>query len=785
MRKLLVFTAIACAASVQAQTVDTLASQELQEVIVAGVRAQKNAPFAVANIKKAELSSFAKTGRELPFLFAHTPGIFAWGENGIGTGTSAMRIRGAGGSRINITLDGVSLNSPEDQTVFWANMNSYGALMSSVQIQRGIGTSTNGDGAFGGSISLATATPNNQPSVELSGSFGTYKTYNTGVKFSSGLLGNHFLFDGAYNETATDGYLHGTAGRSGSYYGGLTFLGNNFQIRYKNIGNFEKTGQAWSGVVAGNNDASLMGNDIKTYKDLYEHGLGRFNPLYEGLVFDYDKWTFPTDANGKYQTYRYKMDNGSYWAKTTDNFYQNHNILSAAWKPNDSWSHNIALHYTYGHGYYNEFRPNNKFSKFGLTATDVNGKTIKRSDFVRKKGLTQHTYGILYNVNYKNENWDMLGGINLQQFRGSHFGYLTYVANKGQVQNFTGLKYYDSDGNKKDYSFFAKATYHLDTTWDLFADVQYRFVNYKANGKNDKFYELATGGYTNQILNINKSYNFVNPKAGISYHNNGHKAYLSMAYASREPERNNFTDNGKYPAPNAEHLFDVELGYQYAGNNWHAGTNLYYMGYKDQFVQTGEQSDIGENLTTNVKNSYRMGAELTADWNATSWFSLEGNAALSINKIKDFDEFVENWDDKNAPLKVHYNNSTLAFSPSAILNGFMNFHYKGVQLVWHTNYVSRQYLDNSAHKDRSLPAFSQTDINLSYALNMEKKQKCLKEVLFGLNFNNIFNSHYAASGWVYSAVSDSSKYTNDNRYYQIGFMPMAGFTMMGNITLKF
>lgn len=785
MRKLLVFTAIACAASVQAQIVDTLASQELQEVIVAGVRAQKNAPFAVANIKKAELSSFAKTGRELPFLFAHTPGIFAWGENGIGTGTSAMRIRGAGGSRINITLDGVSLNSPEDQTVFWANMNSYGALMSSVQIQRGIGTSTNGDGAFGGSISLATATPNNQPSVELSGSFGTYKTYNTGVKFSTGLLGNYFLFDGAYNETATDGYLHGTAGRSGSYYGGLTFLGDNFQIRYKNIGNFEKTGQAWSGVVAGNNDASLMGNEIKTYKDLYERGLGRFNPLYEGLVFDYDKWTFPTDANGKYLTYRYKMDNGSYWAKTTDNFYQNHNILSAAWKPNDSWSHNIALHYTYGHGYYNEFRPNNKFSKFGLTATDVNGKTIKRSDFVRKKGLTQHTYGILYNVNYKNENWDMLGGINLQQFRGSHFGYLTYVANKGQVQDFTGLKYYDSDGNKKDYSFFAKATYHLDTTWNLFADVQYRFVNYKADGKNDKFYELATGGYTNQILNINESYNFVNPKAGISYHNNGHKAYLSMAYASREPERNNFTDNGKYPAPNAEHLFDVELGYQYAGDNWHAGTNLYYMGYKDQFVQTGEQSDIGENLTTNVKNSYRMGAELTAGWNATSWFSFEGNAALSINKIKDFDEFVENWDDKNAPLKVHYNNSTLAFSPSAILNGFMNFHYKGVQLVWHTNYVSRQYLDNSAHKDRSLPAFSQTDINLSYALNMGKKQKCLKEVLFGLNFNNIFNSHYAASGWVYSAVSDNSKYTNDNRYYQIGFMPMAGFTMMGNITLKF
>ena len=258
-----------------------------------------------------------------------------------------------------------------------------------------------------------------------------------------------------------------------------------------------------------------------------------------------------------------------------------------------------------------------------------------------------------------------------------------------------------------------------------------------------------------------------------------------MAYASREPERNNFTDNGKYPAPNAEHLFDVELGYQYTGNNWYAGTNFYYMGYKDQFVQTGEQSDIGENLTTNVKDSYRMGAELSAGWNATSWFTLEGNAALSINKIKDFNEFVDNWDNKKNPLKVHYDNSTLAFSPSAILNGFMNFHYKGAQLVWHTNFVSRQYLDNSENKDRSLPAFSQSDINLSYALKTGKKQNWLKEMVFGLNFNNIFNSHYAASGWVYSAVSGKYKYTNDKRYYQIGFMPMAGFTMMGNVTLRF
>lgn len=785
MKKLLLLATMVSTAGAHAQTVDTLASRELQEVVVSGVRAQKNAPFAVTNIKKTELDRFSKSGRELPFLFAHTPGIFAWGENGLGTGTAAMRIRGAAGSRINITLDGVSLNSPEDQTVFWANMNSYGALMGSVQIQRGIGTSTNGDGAFGGSISLATQTPNFKPSVELSGSFGTYKTYNTGVKFSTGLFANHFIFDGAYHETATDGFLHGTAGRSGSYYGGLTYIADKFQIKYKNIGNFEKTGQAWNGVVAGNDDGSLMGGDIKTYKDLYERGLGRFNPLYEGLVFDYDKYAFPTDKNGKYQTYRYKMDDGSYWDKTTDNFYQNHNILSATFKPNAAWSHNIVLHYTYGHGYYREFRPNNKFAKFGLVATDKNGKKIKYGDFVRKKGLTQHTAGIVYNVNYRNERWNILGGLNLQKFMGGHFGYLTYIADKGQTQKFGELKYYDSDGKKDDYSAYAKATYYLNENWDLFADLQYRHVYYEATGKNDRFYEQADGTYANQILNIAKNYNFVNPKAGISYHNGGHKAYLSLAYASREPERNNFTDNGNYPAPNAEHLLDLELGYQYAANDWRIGANLYYMGYKDQFVQTGEKSDIGEKLTTNIDKSYRMGAELTAGWDATSWFTLEGNAALSINKIKNFDEYVDNWDNKKQPLKVHYDNSTLAYSPSAILNGFMNFHYQGAQLVWHTNYVSRQYLDNSENKDRSLPAFSQTNINLTYNLNLSKKVSWLKGVVLGLDFNNIFNNHYAASGWVYSAVSEKYKYTNEKRYYQIGFMPMAGFTMMGNITLKF
>ena len=794
MKRIILFTAaLTCVATTKAQEVtDTLKQQHLEEVIVAGVRVQKNAPYAVANIKKSELEAFSKTGRELPFLLAQTPGVLAWGENGLGTGTAAMRIRGAAGSRINITLDGVALNSPEDQSVFWANMNSYASIMGSVQIQRGIGTSTNGDGAFGGSVSLATSSPMRTPSAEVSASYGSYNTYNAGMKFSTGLLFNHLIFDGAYHETATDGYVHGTSGRSGSYYGGLTWLGDNFRISYKNIGNFEKTGQAWYGVVAGSGDLSLMDGTfgvhtgIKTYKDLYDRGLGKFNSLYEYLQTD-NNGAFVKDAAGNYQTERFKMRDGSLWKKTTDNFYQNHNILSFLIHPAQHWSHNITLHYTYGYGYYSEFKRKAKLAKFGLQFTDNTGTQIVKTDFVRRKGLSQHTYGVIYNLNYKDESWDVMGGLNLQQFRGDHFGYLTYIKDQQVDNKFRpngkDYKYYSSDARKFDYSGFFKYNYHFNNYWNTFIDLQYRRVEYRTNGENDRFRKDANG-YHNQLLDINKHYDFINPKAGVSYYRDGHKAYASIAYANREPERNNFTENGSYPAPSPERLMDIEIGYQYTGNNWHAGVNLYYMDYTNQFVQTGEKSDIGENLTTNIKNSYRMGAELEAGWSPLSWLTVEGNAALSRNVIKDFDEMASvNFDDSFR--KIHYNHSTLAFSPSAILNGFLDLHYKGIKAVWHTNFVSRQYLDNTENITRSLPCYSQTNVNISYSLRPAKRLIGLKEAIFGVNLNNIFNRHYAASGGVYSTILDNDGHPNENRYTQLGFIPMAGFNVMGSVALKF
>jgi len=771
-------TGVASAAAPEQTSDDSLRMEQLQEVVVKGVRVKANGPFATAGFDKKELNTFARSGQELPFLFARTPGVLAWSDNGLGTGTSYLRIRGAADSRINVTLDGVPLNSPEDQCVFWANMNSYASLLGSVQIQRGIGTSTNGDGAFGGTVALSSAAPSDVPTGEVSFSYGSYNTMNFGANGSTGLLWRHLIIDAAYHETRTDGYVHGTSGRSGSYYGGLTWLGDKFTLRYKHVGNFEKTGQAWNGVAADYDGNSLMdgtygaSTGIKTYADMCDAGLGKYNTLYEHIT--------AVNADGTYATERYTMNDGSYWLKTTDNFWQNHNLLTGAWHISPRWDATATLHYTHGYGYYREFRPDNKLSKFGLT---LDG--LKRADFVRKKGLTQDAYGAVGSVSYKDRGREIIAGFSLQQFTGNHFGYLTYTSSPALAEAILAngdYQYYDSDADKFDANFYIKASCNITSALEAFADLQYRHVSYNTDGINDKF--VATdNGYTNQRLDIRQRYDFFNPKAGLTYHAGPHTAYASIAVGNREPERNNFTDNGNYPAPKAERLTDYELGYTYRGPVFHATANLYYMNYKNQFVKTGEKSDIGEDLTTNIRRSHRLGIELSAGVAATPWLAFEGNIALSQNRISDFDEVVEDWD--NGTQTIHYDHSTLAFSPACIANLFADFHWKQFQASLHFNTVSRQYLDNTANRDRSLPAYAVTNATANYTLPIGRRFIGLREVVFGLRLNNLFNHHYANSGWVYSAIYESGGHTNDNRYYQIGFTPAAGFTAMGSIALRF
>ena len=790
---------------------DPISLQHLNEVVIDGVRAHENEPFATTEIGRQELDNYSKSGRELPFLFSRTPGVIAWSENGTGIGTTYMRIRGAADSRINVTLDGVALNSPEDQCVFWVNMNSYASLLGSAQIQRGLGTSTVGDGAFGGSIALTSKMPNPEKSAELTASFGSFNTRRLGGSFSTGILLNSIIIDGAFNTTMTDGFMHGTKGKAGSYYGGLLWApSDKFMVRYRNIGNFENTGQAWNGATAGNDDASLMDGSypqddwsgytrktgIKNYKDMDDAGLGQYNSLYEHFATD-DNGLFIKDSiSGKYKTERYMMKDGSFWDRTTDNFWQDHNILSIVWNVNDAFSTSLTAHYTYGYGYYEEFRYNNKVSKYGLS-NGLNAKgdpvwsdgtnSVKKTDFVRKKGLEQHTYGAIWNNAFKMDRLDLRSGVSFQQFKGNHFGRLPYVKDDA-LNNYVvanGLDtYYDSDATKNDLSIYVKAGYDITGSLHAFADAQYRHVGYKTDGYNDRYYVNADGTTSKHNLDIDKKYDFMNAKAGLTWTEGGHRLHALVATAGREPERNNFTDNGNYPAPKPEHMIDYEAGYGFAGDIWNAGVNFYYMDYRDQFVQTGAKSDIGESLTTNISKSYRTGIELTAAVAPLSWLEFEGNAALSSNKVKDFDEVVETyneWWGNETTTTVHYDNSTLAFSPSVILNGFVNLRFGSFKATWHTGYVSRQYLDNTENNDRSLDAYSLSDLSFSYSI---PNKKLFNSIVIGADFNNVLNARCATNGWVYSAILGNDHPEND-RYYQIGFIPAAPFSALAHVTLKF
>ena len=481
------------------------------------------------------------------------------------------------------------------------------------------------------------------------------------------------------------------------------------------------------------------------------------------------------------------MRDGSFWPSTTDNFWQTHHILNFAWDINDWWKLSVSPHYTHGYGYYEEFRYQNKINKDGMEYfKDAQGNKVKKTDLVRQKGLLQDTYGVVANVTFRKDAWDVVGGASVQQFKGNHFGYLTYAANPEVAARY-GIsasdprKYYDSDASKLDASAYLRASLALSDIWSVFGDLQYRHVHYKTDGYNDKYViDKETDIPSKHMLDVDVRYHFFNPKAGVNFSRDGHRAFASFAMSHREPERNNFTDNGKYPAPRAERLLDGEMGYQFDGRRWRAGATLYYMRYKDQLVQTGQLSDIGEALTTNIPDSYRTGVELTAEWDLFSWLSLEGNAALSSNRLLDFDEYVDDWDKKVSI--IHYDDSPLAFSPQAIVNGFATLHFGGFRTVWHTGYVSRMYLDNTGNADRSLPAYTLSEVSVGYTLT---PKRFVREVDFGVDCSNVFSARVAQSGWVYSAIAESSGYPDSNRYYQLGFVPVAPLTVIGHVTLRF
>lgn len=690
----------------------------LQPVEVNAVRAGEKAPFTKTNLVKKD---FAKNnlGQDLPFLLNQTPGVVVNSDAGAGVGYTGIRIRGTDASRINVTLNGIPYNDAESQGTFFVDLPDFSSSVNSIQVQRGVGTSSNGAGAFGATINLSTNEINKQFYAELNNSAGSYNTFKNTLQFGTGILGNHFTIDGRLSRISSDGYIDRASSNLKSFYISTAYVDDKNSLRLNIFSGKEKTYQAWNGVPE---------NYLQTNRTYNSAGTEK--------------------ADGAY-------DN------ETDNYTQTHYQLFYNHKFNPYWKGNIAAFLTKGRGYYEQYKADKDLADYGLPDYFDGTSTITSTDIVRQLWLDNNFYGTVFSLQYNKYKTELTVGGGWNTYDGNHFGKITWAKVQAAVP--ANYKWYDLDAKKKDLSLYAKLTQQLNKTLYGFVDIQYRNINYAIGGFRD-----------NPALAVNSSYNFVNPKLGITYTGDNWKAYASYALAQKEPNRDDF-EAGVTQKPKKELLHDIEVGLERKKSNYSFSAALYYMKYKDQLVLTGKINDVGAYTRLNIPNSYRAGIELQGACILNRWMNIAANAAFSKNKIKNFTEYIDDYDNGGQQTKF-YNETDISFSPAVVAGGNINFiPVKNAEISFISKYVSRQYLDNTAQKSRSLNAYYTQDVKLSYTL----KGKLFKETSFIVQLNNIFSKKYEPNGYSFSYIYGGAL-TTENYYF-----PMAPFNCMAGINIRF
>ena len=748
---------------------------DLEEITITSTRINNTGTLAKQEIKSEDLQ-LTNTGVNLPFLLQMTPSLVATSDDGLGIGYTYFRIRGTDHTRINTTVNGVPLNDSESQTVFWVNMTDIASSTNSVEVQRGVGTSTNGAAAFGASVNMQTAKATSEPYAQLAFNGGMYNTFREEAKIGTGIMSNGFAFDARVSKVNSDGYLERAYSDLLSYYASGAWYGDQTMVKLLFFGGNETTYMAWDGVSA---------EDLKTNR--------RYNPAGQYI-----------DDEG----------NIAYYDNQTDNYVQQHVQLHATHKFNANWDLNAALHYTHGAGYYEQYKCDAKFSAYGLdNYINDAGEEIKRSDLVRQKHLGNHFYGGVAAINYRNNKVQASLGGGANNYNGAHWGNVIWIRSAPQISQLSTLnsqlsEYYRSRGDKFDANVYIKANWEITQGLNLYGDLQYRHIDYKIKGINDE--DLSE-------LDVHKTYNFFNPKAGISYVHQGHTGYFNFAVANREPSRANFTEAGVNDIPLPERLFDYEFGYQYLHRRFGVGANFYFMDYYNQLVLTGQYSDVGAYLTKNVDRSYRMGVELTAGMEITKWLRWDVNATLSMNKIINFsdwaDDWYADWDDPvvaehGGQVLVNYGTTNISFSPNIIAGSNIQFDYKGFQANLLTNYVGKQYLDNTNNRNAMLDDYCVSNLRLAYTLNCPpvlggRAQRAegvnsslhtphssffIKSISFHILLNNLFNTRYESNGGVYGyfeGADANGNYLPENQKYTPWYYAQAGFNLHAGFTINF
>ena len=723
--------------SASAQTEDTTVVALRQIEIVAN-RADAKTPVAFTTVKKAELESF-NDGRDIPYLLQMTPSLITTSDAGAGMGYTSLRVRGTDGSRINITANGIPINNPESHNVYWVDMPDLASSLRDVQIQRGAGTSVNGAGAFGASINMLTDAPSNDSYAEISGAYGMYNTNRTTLRVGSGLLGDHWSFDARLSHLGSDGYIERATSQLWSYFGQAAYQNGGTMLRLIAFGGKEETYMAW---------------DYASKEDMEKYGR-RYNPCGEY-----------TDSEGR----------RAYYKDQKDNYIQHHFQLHLSQTLSDRWRMSAALHYTRDDGYYNQYKTKRTLVEYGLqNYKDADGNTIEKSDLIRLQYNANDFGGGTVNFNYGYGAWNVTFGGAANYFHGGHFGRIAWVRNYiGPIDPLQ--EYYNNTGKKFDSNIYARANFDFSRCFSAFGDLQYRHIHYTIDGTSDN-YDWNTGAPFN--LDVNRRWDFFNPKVGLNFTNGAHRAFASWSVAHKEPTRDNFTDGDRNHSPKAERLFDYELGYTFNSRIVSAGINLYYMDYKDQLVVTGEISDTGNALSVNTPSSYRMGIELQAAVRPVKWFNWDINATLSRNRIKNFTEYIYE-DEWTNPISFDRGDTPIAFSPGFILHNAFNFTVGGFEAQLASNYVGKQYMNNAKSEETALDAYFVSDLHLGYTF---RNLHGIKKLRLGFSIYNIFNEKYFNNGYAGAGyyIENGEKVI----YRYAGYAAQAPTHVMANVTLAF
>lgn len=694
----------------------TATSLYLQPLEVKSLRASDRAPFAKANLSKEQITR-SNLGQDIPFLLDQTPSVVINSDAGNGVGYTGIRIRGSDATRVNVTLNGIPYNDAESMGTYFVDLPDFASSVNSIQVQRGVGTSSNGAGAFGGTINLATNEYNEKAYSELNNSFGSFNTWKNTLKAGTGLIDGHFTVDARLSRISSDGYIQRSTSNLKSFYLSTAYLTKKSSLRLNIFSGKEKTYQAWYGVAESLLNTDRTNNPAGTEKP--------------GTPYD----------------------------NQTDNYTQTHYQLFFNHSINSKWSFNTAAFLTRGKGYYEEYKADQAFAKYGLPDIVTGGTTITRTDLVRQRWLDNYFYGQIFSLHYKNSKDELTIGGGWTRYDGKHYGTLPWLQT-GTVS--ADYRYYQYPATKKDLNIYTKWQHQLSTHWVSFADLQYRHVTHDMQGFEG-----------NPTLFVNRSFNFLNPKAGITYTNNGWQAFFSYALAHKEPNRDDF-QAGVKSQPKAETLHDLELGIEKRNSRFHAGANVYYMYYYNQLVLTGQINDVGSYTRINIPHSYRLGVELQAGVVLAPWINVAANLAISKNKIASFVEYIDNWDtgDQNAVVHRHTN---ISFSPAVVGGATINLiPVRSFELSLISKYVGKQYTDNSQAENRKLNAYFVQNVRASYTI----KKLLFKEWNLIGQANNLFNKKYEPNGYTYSYIYNNTLST-DNGYY-----PMAGMNYMLGVNIK-